>query len=456
MKQSQDKLGTMPIGRLLLTMSVPMMISMFVQALYNMVDSMFVAKLSEDALTAVSLAFPVQNIMNAIAVGTGVGVNALVSRSLGQGNRERAEKAANVQMFLSACYTVASAAVGLFLVRSFYTGQTDVESIVEYGCDYLSIVCVVSIGAFYGQNLEKLLTATGNSGLSMVSQAAGAVINIILDPLLIFGPGPFPALGVKGAAIATVIGQIAAALLALFFNIRKNQATRFRFSKMLPESGIIADIFAVGFPSMITIGLGSAMNYCVNRILLGFSTTATAVFGIWQKMQSFGFMPVFGLNNGTVAIYSYNHGAKKYDRVKQTFALALKVGIGVTAAVTVLYELIPAKMLELFSASDYMMSIGVKALRICALSLPFGACSIVLSSSFQSLRRSRYTLIINILRQFAIQVAAMWLLSLSGVLDAVWFAPLIAEAASALVAIFLARKVMAGLDEQAAADKAEQ
>lgn len=448
MEQSQDKLGTMPIGKLLAVMSVPMMISMFVQALYNMVDSMFVARLSEDALTAVSLAFPMQNIMSAIAVGTSVGVSAQVSRSLGQRNTEKAEKAANVHIFLSACYTVLFAVVGLLFSRTFYTHQTDVQEIIDYGRDYMFIVCVFAVGNFYGQNLEKLLTATGSSALSMVSQATGAVVNLIFDPLLIFGVGPFPALGVKGAAIATVFGQAVAAVLAFLFNYRCNKATRFHFGKMLPNKSVIYDIFAVGVPSMLTIGLGSVMSYCINQILLGFSTTATAVFGIWLKMQNFGFMPVFGMNNGTIAIYSYNQGARKFDRVRATLRLALIVGIGVTATVTLLYELLPAVMLKLFSASEYMLSIGIPALRICAASLPFGACCIILSSAFQSLGSARYTLAVNVCRQLVIQVLAAYLLSLSGSLSLVWLAPLTAELCSMVIAIYLGRRVIGSIEKE--------
>lgn len=446
MEQKENKLGTMPIGKLLLVMSVPMMISMFVQALYNMVDSMFVARISEDALTAVSLAFPMQNIMSAIAVGTGVGMSALVSRSLGQGKQARAEKAANVQLFLSACYTLLFALIGLLFVRRFYTSQTQIDSIVDYGVEYLSIVCVCSVGCFFGQNQEKLLTATGYSALSMVAQASGALFNILFDWLLIFGIGPFPELGVRGAAIATVMGQIFAAILALVFNLRFNHAVRLRLRQILPDLYIIKKIYAVGIPSMLTIGLGSAMSYCVNQILLGFSTTATAVFGIWMKMQSFAFMPVFGMNNGTIAIYSYNYGAKRHDRVKATLKLALTVGICITIGITVLYELLPRQMLQLFNASDFMYSIGIPALRICALSLPFGAASVILSSSCQSLGRARYTLVINVLRQLAIQVVAMWLMSLSGVLTLVWFAPVIAEAGGMVAAIFFSRDVMRRLD----------
>lgn len=445
MKQSQDKLGTMPIGKLLLVMSVPMMISMFVQALYNMVDSMFVAMINEDALTAVSLAFPLQNIMTAIGVGTGVGTSALVSRSLGQKNFERAEKAANVQNFLSACYTVFFAVAGLLFARAFYTTQTDVESIIEYGEDYLSIVCLFSVGAFYGQNLEKLLVATGSSAQSMISQASGAIFNIIFDPILIFGLGPFPEMGVRGAALATVLGQMLAALIAFGMNLRYNHATRFALGKMLPDKETLGSIFSVGIPSMITVGLASVMSFCINQILLAFSTTATAVFGIWLKMQSFGFMPVFGMNNGTIAIYSYNYGAKNYDRVRATQRLALRVGATVTVVGTLLYELLPIPMLKLFSASDYMMSIGVTALRCCAVSLPFGALSVIFASAAQTMGYARYSLFINLCRQIIIQLPVAFILSLSGRLELIWFAPVVSEVASLAVAYTLNRKVMGQL-----------
>ncbi len=436
---SQDKLGTMPIGRLLVSMSVPMMISMFIQALYNAVDSMFVARLSEHALTAVSLAFPLQNVMIALAVGTGVGVNALVSRSLGEGNRRRAEKAANVQVFLDVVYAVICIFIGLFFSRAFFANQTDVADIIDYGEQYVSIVCIWSLGMFLAQGWEKLLIATGNATPSMISQALGAIVNIILDPIFIFGFGPVPAMGVRGAAIATVLGQVAAAVCALVFNLRLNSATRFDFRQMLPDFGILKAIFSVGFPSMIIVGLTAVSSYAMNAIFLRFSTTATAVYGVWLKLQSFGFMPVFGMNNGTIAIYSYNHGAGKIDRLFRTLRLSLIVGVLITAAVTVLYECIPNQLLSLFDASDYMRSIGVVAVRICALSMVFGAASVIMSSSLQSTRRARHSLFINICRQVVFQVIFAWLLSRFGRLELVWFAPLIAEALTMCIAVVLCR-----------------
>lgn len=441
MSQQPNKLETMPIGPLLLKMSVPMMISMLVQALYNVVDSMFVAQISEDALTAVSLAYPVQMIMGAIAVGTGVGVNAFVSRSLGARDREGAEKAANVQIFLSAIYTVVFALIGIFGVRAFFEAQTEIEAIVNYGTEYLTIVCIVCFGNFFAQNFEKLLIAVGKSTQSMIAQASGAIFNMLFDWLLIFGIGPFPEMGIRGAAVATVLGQILSALVALAFVLSDRDSLRFKLSKMLLSAKVLKNIYAVGVPSMLTIGLSSLMSFSMNQILLTFSTTATAVFGVWLKLQSLAFMPVFGMNNGTIAIYSFNFGAGNIDRVRKTLRLALTVGFIVTLAVAALYELIPGALMALFDASENMLAIGTPAIRIFSISLPVGAVSIILSSSFQSLGKSHYSLCVNLCRQLLVLIPAAWLLALSGNLNMVWLAPLIAESASLVVAVFMNRVV---------------
>jgi len=446
MKQSQDKLGQMPVGKLLFSMSVPMMISMFIQALYNMVDSIFVAKLNEDALTAVSLAFPLQNIMIAIAVGTGVGINALVSRCLGEGNIRRAEKAVNVQVFLDLVYTVLAVLLGVFFSRTYFTMQTDVQSIVDYGEQYTKIVCICSIGLFMAQGFEKVLIATGNSTPSMIAQASGAITNIILDPVFIFGLGPIPAMGVRGAAIATVIGQVVAAVIAFLFCVKRVSVTKLHISQMLPDLKILKFIYSVGIPSMLTIGLTAVMSYCMNNIFLTFSTTAAAVYGIWLKLQSFGFMPVFGMNNGTIAIYSYNFGAKKIDRVFRTMKLSMVIAVVLGVLVTLLYELLPIPLLKLFSASDFMMSIGVNAVRICAVSITFGSVCVIISSACQSFGRARYTLFINICRQVVFQVASAWVLARFGRLELVWFAPLIAEVLTMLISLLLCKRVIALLN----------
>ena len=440
--ETQDKLGTMPIGKLVAVMSLPMMISMLVQALYNAVDAMFVARLSEDALTAVSLAFPFQNVMIAVGVGSGVGVSALVSRALGRGDRAAAERTANVQMFLSLCYAAVFALLGGLFARRLFEMQTSDPAIVEYGTTYLSICCLLSLGMFYGQNLEKLLVATGSSVLSMICQATGAVVNIALDPLLIFGLGPFPKLGVAGAAWATVIGQFVAAILAFAFCLRFNRATRFRFRQMLPDLPIIKAICAIGVPSTLTVCLGSAISYGMNAIVLPFSTTAAAVFGVWLKLQYFAFMPVFGLNNGTIAIYSYNYGAGRLDRVRQTLRLSLLISAAFNLLMALIYELMPVRMLGFFSASENMLSIGVPALRICAASMVFGALCVIFSSSYQSLGYSGFTLLVSACRQVLLTLPAAWLLSRGGVLQRVWWAVPVGEVLTFLIAALLSRYVM--------------
>ncbi len=445
--EQENKLGTMPIGRLLLAMSVPMMISFFIQALYNVVDSMFVAKISEDALTAVSIAFPMQNIITAIGVGTGVGVNAMVPRFLGQKRQKDAEKIANVAFFLSFCYCVIFVLVGLFVVGPYYRMQTDVAEIVEDGIEYLTVICVASFGAFFGQNLEKLLVATGKSLCSMVSQAVGAVFNIIFDPLLIFGIGPFPAMGVTGAAVATVLGQILGAVVALILVLTRQKSVKIHFRAMAPDGRSLKDIYSVGIPSIITVGLGSAMSFCLNQILLGFSTTATAAYGIWLKLQNFSFMPVFGLNNGTVPMISYNYGAGRMERVNKTIRLAMEVALGLMCLLLVIFELCPGPLLALFSATENMLSIGTVALRITCLSLPFGAIALIFSSSFQALGRSRYTLLVNLCRQLLFVVPLAWVLSLTGRLIMVWLAIPLAEALSAAMAMGLRRKMVRELAE---------
>ena len=432
----------MPIGKLLIVMSVPMMISMLVQALYNAVDSMFVAHLSEDALTAVSLAFPFQNIMNAVGIGTGVGVNALVSRLLGQGDKKSAERVANVQMFLSVCYSVLFAVLGVLLSEKLFAMQTDNADIIAYGNEYLTICSAFAVGMFFGQNLEKLLISTGNSVQSMICQAFGAVVNIILDPLMIFGAGPIPALGVAGAAWATVIGQFLAAVLALIFNFRYNKATRFHFRQMLPNGNIIKQIFAVGIPSMLTVCLSSVISFGMNTIMLTFSTTAAAVFGVWLRLQYFAFMPVFGLNNGTIAIYSYNFGSGDFGRVQKTLRLALLTGGCFTAAIALVYELIPRTMLGLFDASEYMLSIGVPALRICSISLLFGGLNLIFSSSYQSLGYSGFTLLGNASRQMILPLPIAFLLAKTGVLTNVWLAIICSEVLTFVLSTFLSRYVM--------------
>ena len=445
MNKGNEKLGTMPVGRLLVTMSIPMMISFFIQALYNFVDSMFVARISEDALTAVSIAFPMQQLITAIGVGTGIGATALVSRYSGQGDIPRAHRVAGVSVFLCVCYTAVFILIGLFAIRTFYTMQTEVTEIVDEGVRYLRIICIVSAGAFFGNVLEKLLIANGNSLQSMISQAVGAVFNIIFDPLLIFGVGPFPRMGVTGAATATVAGQIIAALTALYFLSGRDKTVRIKASEIRPSRDALGSILKVGVPSMITVGLSSVMSFGMNQILLAFSTTATAVFGIWIKLQNISYMPIYGMNNGTLAIISYNYGAGKLGRVRQVMSLAIRAAVILMLVLLTVFEFTPKAILGLFNASDNMLSIGVTALRIAVICLPFGALTLIFSSSFQALGRSLYTLVLSLCRQVFFIIPIAWLLSLSGRLSLVWIAIPAAEALSALLGALLRRRVFRSL-----------
>lgn len=449
MAQTENKLGVMPIKKLLVVMSVPMMISFFIQALYNMVDSIFVASISEEALTAVSLAFPIQNIITALSVGLGVGINALVPRFLSKGDHEQTDRIAGTSLFVCFVYWIVFAIFGIFGSRLFYTLQTDNAEIIEYGTQYLSIVCIVSGGAFFGQILEKLLVSTGNPLFSMISMAIGAVVNIILDPILIFGLGPIPAMGVSGAAWATVIGQILAAVAAFYFNHVRNKAVHLAMKKIRFRAKLTGQLYMVGLPSMVTIGLGSVTAFCINQICLSFSITVTAVYGIWQKLQNFVFMPIFGMNNGLVPILSYNYGSGRFDRVAEARRTALTAAITLMIVLMILFELIPGPVLHLFSASDTMMAIGVPALRRLCLSMPLGAACIIMSTSFQSLNHASYSLILNVGRQFVFLVGFFWLLSLTGQLNLFWLAVPVTEALGLIIALFFSKKMMQHLHASA-------
>ncbi len=446
--QRQDnKLGTMPVGKLLVSMALPMMVSFFIQALYNIVDSIFVARISENALTAVSLAFPMQNVMGAIGVGTGVGMSALVPRALGRKDQKAADSAANTGIFLNIIYVVVFLILGLTFVETFYHMQTDVEEIVEGGITYLRIVWMLGFGSFFGIYFEKMLTSSGFSTLAMVSQAAGAVFNIIFDPLLIFGLGPFPRMGIAGAAAATVLGQILAAIVAFLLNIRKNTWIHLSPGQVFhPSAASAKEIYKVGIPSMVTIGLGSATAFLINQVLLTYSTTATAVYGIWLKLQNFCFMPAFGMNNGMVPILAYNYGTGDVSRVRKTVRLAVTSIASLMAVLTVVLELIPRQILILFSASPNMMDIGMTAIRILVASLVFGGCCIILSSAMQALNHAGYTLLMNVLRNFLFPVGGFYLLSaVFGRLDRMWLAVPVVEAAVLVLAVFLYRRTVAHL-----------
>ncbi|MBQ4340425.1 MAG: MATE family efflux transporter [Firmicutes bacterium] len=438
----ENKMGVMPVNKLLLTMSIPIMISMLVQALYNIVDSIFVAQISENALTAVSLAFPMQNLLIAVGVGTGVGVNALLSKSLGEKNFFMANKAANNSIFLGIVSWLVFVVIGIFFTKAFYLFQTDVADIVEQGTIYLQICCIFSFGIFGQIFTERLLQATGKTGLSMVIQLVGAFINLILDPILIFGWFGLPAMGVAGAAIATVLGQILSMILGFYLNIKYNKEIELKVKEIKPYMPAIKRIYSVGVPSIIMSSVGSVMTFGMNKILIAFSTTATAVFGVYFKVQSFIFMPVFGLNNGLVPIMAYNYGAKRGDRMMET----LKYGIIYATALMLLgiavFQLFPGLLLSMFNASTQMIDIGIPCLRIISISFLFAGFCIVCGSVFQALGNGFLSLWVSIGRQLVVLLPAAFLLAQLGNVDYVWWSFPIAEIASLTLSSIFLKKII--------------
>lgn len=430
----------MPENKLLLGMAVPMMLSMLVQALYNVVDSIFVSRISEDALTAVSLAFPVQNLLIAVGVGTGVGVNALLSRSLGEKNRELVGKAAHNGIILMFFSAIACALFGIFGSHWFFTTQTDNPVLIDYGTKYLSIVMTFSFGLFGQFITERLLQATGRTTLSMYTQLVGAVINLILDPILIFGWFGLPAMGITGAAVATVTGQILSALFGVWLNIKKNPDIQLSFHELVPDFAVIKKIYSVGVPSIVMGSIGSVMTYGLNQILMGFSSTATAVFGVYFKLQSFIFMPVFGLNNGMVPIIAYNFGAKKKERMLRTMKLAVMYAVGILFVGFLIMQIFPAQLFGLFDASEDMLSIGVPALRIISTHFVLAGFCIIAGSVFQALGNGILSMLVSIARQLVVLLPAAYLLSLTGKLNVIWLAFPIAELMSVVLSgVFLYR-----------------
>lgn len=376
----ENKMGTMPIDKLIISMSLPIMISMLVQALYNIVDSIFVAQISENALTAVSMAFPIQNLMIAVGVGTAVGVNALLARSLGERDFDKVNKIAENAVFLVLLSYLLFLIIGLFFAEPFFRSQTDIEEIVLYGKQYLTVCCCLSFGCFTQLMFERMLQATGKTVYTMITQTTGAVINIILDPILIFGLFGFPKMGITGAAAATVIGQMIAAVLAVVINQTRNKEIQLSLKSFRPDGTIIGQIYAIGVPSIVMQAIGSVMNYGMNRILISFSSTATAVFGVYFKLQSFVFMPAFGLNNGVIPVMAYNYGAGSRERVVKTLRHTVTYAVCIMAVGLLIFQLFPTQLLKMFSASDTMLSLGVPALRIISLSFILAGFGISCSS----------------------------------------------------------------------------
>ena len=432
----ENKMGVMSVKKLVITMSLPMMVSMLVQALYNVVDSIFVSQVCEDALTAVSLAFPAQNLMIGVATGTGVGVNALLSRSLGEKNFEKANKIAAQGVLLAMFSFLLFALFGFFGTEIFFASQVEKGSpIYNYGVDYLSVVCIASMGLFGQVMMERLMQATGKTTLSMATQLAGAVTNIILDPLFILGIGPFPRMEAKGAAVATVIGQTVAFIVGIIINETANKEINLRFSNLRPDFKIIGDIYKIGIPSVLMVGIGSLMTFLLNKILLSFTTTAAAVFGVYFKLQSFIFMPIFGLNNGVIPIIAYNYGAKKKERITECLRFSCIIAVSIMAFGMIMMWLMPEQMLRLFDAKEEMMELGVPALKIISTSFILAGVCINLGSAFQALGKSYFSMIISFCRQIVVLLPAAYLLSKTGVLNYVWFAFPIAEVMSLSVTL---------------------
>lgn len=431
----ENKMGVLPIPKLLVSVSLPMIISMLVLSLYNIIDSIFVGMLSENALAAVSLAFPIQMLTFAVGSGTAVGVNSILSRSLGEHNFDRANKAAMNGLFLALVSFIVFIFVGLFLTKPFFASQTvnaDRE-IYVYGVQYLMTVTVCSFAIFAQLMFERLLQSTGKTFYTMITQGTGAIINIILDPLFIFGIGPFPRLEVLGAAVATVIGQIIAASLAFYFNVHYNKEIHLSIHDLKPNWPIIGLIYKVGFPSIIMFSVGSVMNYGMNLILLSFSSTAAVVFGVYYKLQSFIFMPIFGLNGGIIPIVAYNYGAGKRSRIISTVKLSVLFSECIMAVGVILFMFFPEQLLSLFSASDAMIALGVPALRIISVHFLIAGVCIVIGSLFQALGNGVYSLVTSVMRQLVVLLPAAFLLSQFFGLNAVWWAFPLSEAMSLLV-----------------------
>lgn len=442
--KTENKMGVMPEGKLLINMSLPMMISMLVQALYNIVDSIFVSRISENALTAVSLAFPLQSLMIAIGAGTGVGVNALISRSLGAKDPKGANDVAKNGIFVYICSYLFIVLLGLTAVRPFYHMQTKAgqEEILELGVTYLTTVMVFSFGIFMQFIFERILQATGRTFLTMISQATGAIINIILDPILIFGMFGLPKMGILGAAVATVFGQICAGLMALVYNLKKNTDIELNFKGFRPSKKIIGNIYQIGVPSIIMQSIGSIMNTGFNLILMNITSTATAVFGVYYKLQSFFFMPVFGLNNGLIPILGYNFGARNKKRMLNTLKYAYLIALGFMLFGFACFMLIPGKLLLLFDASEEMLALGIPALRIIGIHYLLAWFCIVTGSLFQAVGKAMYSLYVSVCRQLLVLLPAAYILAKIGGLPLIWASFPIAEGMSLLISVICLKSTM--------------
>ena len=453
-ERKENKMGVMPIDKLLISMSLPMMFSMLVQALYNIVDSIFVSQINEYALRAVSLAFPIQTLMIAVAVGTAVGINAFLSRTLGQKEYEKANIIATNGIFIEIVSALVFAIVGIAASRPFFESQTDILEVQQYGITYLNICCGAGIGVFIQTTFERILQSTGKTFYTMITQGVGAVVNLILDPILIFGYFGLPEMGVAGAAAATVIGQIIAAILAILINLKCNKEIHLSFKGFKPKRHLIGQIYRVGAPSIVVQAIGSVMTYGMNLILASFGAAQT-VFGVYFKLQSFIFMPVFGLNNGMVPIVAYNYGAGNRERVIQTVKSSIKFAVGIMLAGLLIMELFPAQLIGFFNATDELLAIGVPALKTICLSFCFAGYCIVVGSVFQALGNGIYSMVVSVARQLFVLLPVAYLLSLSGNVNLIWWSFPIAELMSLGMSTFflirINRKVIRHIGDNSSA-----
>ena len=439
---NENKMGTIPVNKLLVSMSLPMIASMLVQALYNVVDSVFVAQISENALTAVSLAFPIQSLMIAVSSGTCVGINALLSRSLGEKRQKEANLSAVNGVFLAFVSYLVFALMGIFGSHLFFASQTENREIVEFGTQYLTICLIFSFGIFMEMTFERIMQSTGRTIYSMVTQGTGAIINIILDPIMIFGLFGFPRLGIRGAAIATVTGQIIAMILAVWFNHKKNRDVQLSFKGFKPDGRIIAKIYEVGVPSIVMQSIVSIMTFGMNKILIMFSETAVSVLGIYFKLQSFIFMPIFGLNNGVIPIVAYNYGAGQKKRLMDTIKLSTFIAVGIMLIGLIIFQVFPEGLLKLFNASDHMLEVGVPALRIISTSFLFAGYCIILGSVFQALGNGVYSLIVSVARQLLCILPLAYVFARVAGLHAVWYSFPLAELISVTLTTILFKRIL--------------
>ena len=440
----ENKMRTMPVGKLLLNMTLPLAVSMLVQALYNVVDSIYVSRISESAVTALSLAFPIQNLQIGFATGAAVGVNSLLSKSLGEGNRERANQAAGNGIFLTAIMVVLFMLFGFFGAKPYYAMQSDVAETAQGGAAYTAICCIFTLGIFVEILGERLLQASGRTVYTLFTQGTGAVINIVLDPLFIFGGFGIPAMGIAGAAVATVIGQWVAAIMAVIFNIKCNPDVSFALRYIRPRLKIMKKILTVGIPSILMMAIGSVMNFSMNQIFLGFKgygETAAGVFGIYFKLQSFFLMPIFGMNNASVSIIAYNYGARQPERITKTLKYAVLAAFLFLLLGFAVFQAVPELLLSIFEPSENFLKIGISALRIVSIHFPLASVCIALGASFQALGNGSYSSITSLCRQLIVLVPAAYLLSLTGDVNAVWWSFPIAEIASLILTLLLFTRI---------------